>query len=115
MKLAFAVVVGTFEDWAGPFCEEALGGAFDGDFGFLRLCVEEDHLSYPTRDEAFFVDGEAGEGGHEFALNVVGGEGCVGEEGFEEEADGFEEVVFRVDDCGFDFARVAVEEGRYFG
>ncbi len=42
-------------------------------------------------------------------MDVVRGQGAVGE-GLEEEAHGFEEVVFGVDDGGFDVAAVAVEE-----
>ena len=47
-------------------------------------------------------------------MDVVGGELAV-REWFEEEADGFEEVVFGVYDGGFDIAGVAVEKGGYFG
>ena len=47
-------------------------------------------------------------------MDVVGGELAV-REGFEEETDGLEKVVFWVYDSGFDVAGVAVEEGGYFG
>jgi len=112
--VTFAVVVAAFEDGAGPFAEETFGGAFDAGFGFFGLGVEEDDFADAAADEGFLVDGEFCEGGEEFALDVEGGEGAVGE-GFEEEADAFEEVVFRVDDGGFDVAAVAVQEGGDFG
>ena len=47
-------------------------------------------------------------------MDVVGGELAV-REGFEEETDGFEKVVFWVYDGGFDVPGVAVEKGGYFG
>ena len=47
-------------------------------------------------------------------MDVVGWELAV-REGFEEETDGFKEVVFWVYDGGFDVAGVTVEEGGYFG
>lgn len=47
-------------------------------------------------------------------MDVVGGELAV-REGFEEETDGFEKVVFGVYDGGFDVSGVAVEKGGYFG
>ena len=111
---AFAVVVAAVEDGAGPFAEEALGLPFDAEFGFFGLGVEEDDFADAAADEGFFADGQFGEAGEEFALNVVGGEGAV-VEGFEEEAHGFEEIVFRVDDRVFDVSAVAVEERRHFG
>ena len=39
-----AVIVASFEDWAGPFSQETLSGAFDGELGLLGFGVEEDHL-----------------------------------------------------------------------
>ena len=107
MKRAFAVVVAALEDGAGPFAEEALGGAADGKFGFFGLGVEEDDFADAARNQTFLVDGEFGEAGEQFALDVVGGETAVAE-GFEEETHGFEEVIFGVDDGVFDFLRVAV-------
>ena len=79
----FAIIVAALEDGAGPFAEEALGGAFDAEFWFFGFGVEEDDFADAGGDEGFFVDGEFGEGGEELALDVVGGELAVGE-GFEE-------------------------------
>ena len=46
-------------------------------------------------------------------MDIVGGEGAVGE-GFEEEAYAFQEVVFWVYDGAFHVSTVAVEEGGNF-
>ena len=84
-----------------------MGLAFDGEFGLLGFLVEEYDFADAAGDEGFLVDGELGQGGEELALDVVGREGAV-REGFEEEAHGFEEVVFRVYDGVLDVPVVAV-------
>lgn len=113
LEVAFAEIVGAFEDGAGPFAQEALGLAFDARFGFLGFGVEVDDFADARGFEGFLVDGQFRQGGEEIALDVVGGEGAVGQR-FEEEAHAFEQVVVRVDDGGFRFAVVAVEEGHHF-
>ena len=68
-----AVIVASFEDRAGPFSQETLGGAFDGELGLLGFRVEEDYLADSAGYQAFFVDWQSCQAGEEFTLDVVGG------------------------------------------
>lgn len=113
LEVTFAEIVAAFEDGAGPFAQEAFGLAFDVGFGFLGFGVEVDDFADPGGFEGFLFDGQFRQGGKEVALDVVGGEGAVGQ-GFEEEAHAFEQVVVRIDDGRFGFAVVAVEERGHF-
>ena len=105
--MTLPVIIAAFEDGPRPFTHQTFGGAFDAELGLFGFGVEEDYLADAAGYEGFFVDGEFGEGGEEFALDVVGGERTVGER-FEEEADAFEEVIFWVYDGGFNVSAVAI-------
>lgn len=112
--MPLAEIVAALEDGAGPLAEKAFGLTLDGRFGLFGLGVEEDDLADARGNEGFLVDRQLRQAGEEFALDVVGREGAVGE-GLEEEADALEEVVLGVDDGRFDFAVVAVKERGNFG
>ncbi len=51
-----AVIVASFEDGAGPFSQETLCGAFDGELWLLGFGVEEDYFADTAGYQAFFVD-----------------------------------------------------------
>ena len=108
-EVALAVIVAAFQDRTGPLTDEHVGGAADGEFDFPGFGVEEHDFAQAAADEGFLIDGQFCQSGEEFALDVVGREGAVGE-GFEKEAHRFQEVVLRVDDGVLDVPAVTVEQ-----
>ena len=114
LKGPFAVIVGAFEERAGPFSDEAFCSALNGFFWFFRFGVEEDDFAQTGRDQTIFIDGQAGDCLEKASLDVICWQGAVGL-GFEEEADGFEKVGFWVDDGGEVFWLGTGEKGDDFG
>lgn len=110
-ELALAVVVAALEDRPRPLADQPLRLALNACLCAGRARVEVRDFADARGDEGVFGDGELGEAREELALDVVGWEGAV-VEGLEEEAYGFEDVDFRVDERGLQ--RVAVQEGYHF-
>jgi hypothetical protein len=110
-KLLLAVIVRTPKDRTRPVRKQTLGLTLDSEFGLLALDVEHDDLADARRNKRVLIDRQPSQRSKQLFLDVVRGKTTVAE-GFQEEADGFEEVDFGVDDSVFE--TVLIEESDDF-
>lgn len=107
LDVALLVVVGAFEDRPAPLAQQALSDALDADLGPLAFGVEEDDLADAAGEQGVLLNGQAGQGHQNIALDIVGRQRAVIKR-LQEELDMLQEVGVRVDDGRL--IRVAVQE-----
>lgn len=105
--MALPIIIGTLQNRAAPFTDQALGQTLDAWLWLLAQGVEVYQLANSAAQQDILVDGQLGKGIEEVALNAVGGEAAI-TEWLEEELDRLNKVGIRVENGVLN--RRAIEE-----